>query len=113
MAAGGGFYVLAMLVTLIALIGLFLLGWVEGHFGLKPVLVTYDVFGAALDPMLTAVNRILKAEQQSMHSVNVVGLGDACRLQFSVVAGSNEHRQLLVALRTDIAFSRVQSSEVR
>lgn len=109
MAVGAGFYVLALLVTILALLGLFLLGWLEGRLGVKPLLVTYDVFGADVEEMLATVNRILEEEQQGMRSVEFARSGHVRRLQFSVLATRSDQRALLDALRTQTVFDRVQS----
>jgi len=109
MAAGGGFYVLALLVAILAFAGLFLLGWLENRLGVKPMLVTYDVFGADIEEMLATVNRILDEEQQGMRSVQFVRSGHSRRLQFAVLATRSDQRTLLDALRTATVFDRVQS----
>lgn len=109
MAAGAGFYVLALLVTILAFVGLFLLGWLEQRLGVKPLLVTYDVFGPDLEEMLATVNRILEEEQQGMRSVQYTRSGHVRRLQFSVLATRSDQRTLLDALRTATVFERVQS----
>lgn len=110
MAVGGGLYVLALLVTILALIALFLLGWLEARVSLKTITMTYDVFGSDLEEMLATVNRILESEQQAMGSVQFVRSGHSRRLQFTVSTGNREHRALLDALRVATVFERVQST---
>lgn len=108
MAAGGGLYVLAILVTILALLALFLLGWLEARLGAKPAMMIYDVFGKDLEEMLAAVDQILETQQQGMGSVQFARSGQSRRLQFKVNTGQHEHRELLNALRVATAFERVQ-----
>jgi putative Mg2+ transporter-C (MgtC) family protein len=110
MAAGSGFYLLAILVTVLALIALFLFGWLEARWLLRPLQVTYDVFGGDLEQMLAAVTHILDDVRLDMHSVQFVRTGEGRRLQFVVQAASNEQCLLLDALRIATVFDRVQST---
>jgi putative Mg2+ transporter-C (MgtC) family protein len=110
MAAGGGLYVLALLVSILVLLALFLLGWLEIWLSIKTIIMTYDVFGPDLEQMLATVNQILEAGQQTMSSVQFVRSGHSRRLQFTISARSEEHRTLLDALRTSVVFDRVQST---
>src|SRR5947199_4643850 len=52
MAAGGGLYVTAIFATLVILIALALLGKLERKFGMRSMLVTYEVTGKNTDAVL-------------------------------------------------------------
>ncbi len=110
MAVGGGLYVLALLVTILALLALFLFGWLEVRLSVKPFIMTYDVFGSDIEEMLSTVNQILESQQRAMSSVQFVRSGHSRRLQFAVEAGSREHEALLNALRVSTVLERVQST---
>ncbi len=99
MAAGAGMYLLAAFATLVILVALFLLGWMEEHFSLKPLLMTYQVSGESPDTMVAAVNQVLDDERQVMQTVHVSRDDHHCRVQFAVDATQKEHDALLKHLR--------------
>src|SRR5438046_4021979 len=59
MAAGGGLYVTAIFATLVILIALALLGKLERKFGMRSMLVTYEVTGTGAETVLIEANRVL------------------------------------------------------
>ena len=84
MAAGGGLYLTACFATVIILVALVLLGRTEAIFSLKMFATTYEVTGHNVDGMLREVNRILDAEQLTMHSIHIANADPDFRMVFSV-----------------------------
>jgi putative Mg2+ transporter-C (MgtC) family protein len=58
-AAGGGQYLAAIFATGLILVGLVLLGVVEGHFGGRDIVRVYKAVGKDAESLITAVNQIL------------------------------------------------------
>src|SRR4051812_5777458 len=84
MAAGGGLYITAVFATVLILVALAALGNLEGRFGLKTSITTFEVTGANAEAMLRDVNRILEGERLTMHSVHLASMDGQTRLTFSV-----------------------------
>ncbi len=100
MAAGGGLYWSAVFATLVILLALAVLGWAEGKFSLKPLLMTYEVTGESAEDIVGGVNQVLEDERRIMQTVQVGRSNDHFRVQFSVEATHKEHDTLLKRLRS-------------
>src|SRR5438270_9531931 len=70
-AAGAGHYLLATFATLVILLALNLLGYVEAKLGLKTYTLSYEVKGASAPEILEALNEIFEEGRHSMHAVQV------------------------------------------
>src|SRR5437868_4072295 len=99
MAAGGGFYLEAIFATIIILLSLHFLGWVETRFNLKPIMVTYEAIGARADHLMSEINEVLEEEHRIMESVQVGQRNGGFAVQFKLDATRSEHRQLLDKFR--------------
>ncbi|MGI9101589.1 MAG: MgtC/SapB family protein [Terriglobales bacterium] len=99
MAVGGGFYLIAIFSTLVILIALHMLGWMEARFSLKPLLMTYQVTGENAEEIVGAVNGALEEERRIMQTVQVGRTNSHYRVQFIVDATQKEHDALLNRLR--------------
>jgi len=109
MAAGGGLYLTAVFATIIILIGLELLGRMESAFLLKAFATTYEVTGRNVDGMLREVNRLLDAEQLTMHSVHIASADPDFRLVFSVDCEHEQQSVFSIRLHESHAFGSVTS----
>ena|SRR5579859_2534836 len=107
MAAGGGMYVIALFATIVILLALRILGWLEGRFNLKPLTMTYEVGGERGDEIVAEINRILEEEHLIMDSIRLGGIVGAILVHFTLHAGLSEHRALLEKLRTSPLLKRV------
>ena len=107
MASGGGLYLTAIFGTFMILIALELLGRLERQFSLKTFSTSYEVTGRNVESMLREVNRILDAEQLTMHSVHIANADPDFRMVFSVDGGKEEHNILCVLLHQSSAFAAV------
>src|ERR1700681_3275898 len=107
MAAGGGLYLIAFFATVMILISLVLLGRMEAAFSLKEFATTYEVTGRNVDGMLREVNRILDAEQLTMHSVHIADAGPDFRMVFSADGEREQQRGFSIRLHESTAFASV------
>jgi putative Mg2+ transporter-C (MgtC) family protein len=109
MAAGGGLYLTACFATVIILVALVLLGRTEAIFSLKMFATSYEVTGRNVDAMLREVNRVLDAEQLTMHSVHIVNADPDFRMVFSVDGEQEEQKVFSIRLHESDAFASVTS----
>ncbi len=109
MAAGGGLYVLAAVVTIMTLGALQLLGLLESRLKSKAVVLSYDLRGSDSEEMLDAVNRIVDRQQLVVRGVQYAREGDNRRVQVMVEADRDQHRAFLRELQRSTAFHRVSS----
>src|SRR5271166_4951466 len=109
MAAGGGLYLTAVFATAIILIALELLGRMEVAFSLKEFVTSYEVTGRNVDGMLREVNRILDAEQLTMHSVHIVNAEPGFRIVISVDGELDQQSVFSIRLHESNAFGAVMT----
>ncbi|MCU1305720.1 MAG: MgtC/SapB transporter [Acidobacteriaceae bacterium] len=107
MAVGGGEYLSATFATVVILLALNVLGWVEGRFNFKSVLMSYEVASKDPERVLTEVNRILEEQRLLMQTVKM-GMGNnGHRIQFTVEAKHRDHVKLTEKLRQCTEVERV------
>lgn len=109
MAAGGGLYVTAIFATLVILLALALLGKLERRFGMKSLLVTYEVTGANAESVLVEANRVLDEVRRTMQNVRVAGSAGHVRVLFSVDGPHEDQEQVNLLLHQSTVFSTVGS----
>jgi putative Mg2+ transporter-C (MgtC) family protein len=107
MAAGGGLYLTAIFATVIILLSLALLGRLERAFSIKTVLITYEVTGRNVDPMLREVNRILEDQKLTMQQVHLAAGEPESRLVFAIDCEREEQTVFDIRLHESNVFSRV------
>src|SRR5882762_11422536 len=107
MAAGGGLYITAVFATVMILLALAVLGNLEGRFGLKTSITTFEVTGANAEAMLRDVNRILEGERLTMHSVHLASMDGQTRLTFSVDCVREQRSGLSLRLHESNVFATV------
>jgi putative Mg2+ transporter-C (MgtC) family protein len=108
MAAGGGEYLPAIFATVVILIALNLLGWVERRFNLKSSLLGYSVNTKNVEAALKSLNRILDAHKLLMRSVQVGGTDGDHRIHFTVEAKHREHAHLMSEFQHCLDLDRVE-----
>ncbi|MGA2354401.1 MAG: MgtC/SapB family protein [Terriglobales bacterium] len=107
MAAGGGLYLTAIFATVLILCALVLLGRAEAVYSLKMFATSYEVTGRNVDGMLREVNRVLDAEQLTMHSIHIADADPDFRLVFSVDGEPDQQNVFAIRLHESNAFSTV------
>lgn len=108
MAAGGGEYLPAIFATVVILVALNFLGWFERRFNLKSSLMGYSANAKAVEPAITALNRILDQHHLMMKTVQVGGMEGDHRIHFSIEAKYRDHMQLMEEFRKCIDLDRVE-----
>lgn len=99
MAAGGGLMLPALFATLLLLISLHFLGWLETRLNLKPVSMTYEVRGERAEDIVASVNAILDDEHRMMQSIQLGRVNGDERMIFRVDAYRGEHTHLMERIR--------------
>lgn len=99
MAVGGGLYLIATFATLLILICLFVLGYVEQHFNLKLGVHTYEVTGKNADEMTMEINAILECIHSMPLDTQVALTSQHVRMQFDVEGTQREQDLVLDGLR--------------
>jgi len=109
MAAGAGEYLLALFATIVILLALQLLGYLETYFNLKPIMMTYEVKGARPDELLDSVNAVLDEAQRPMQSIQVGTSAGQARVMFTLSGTLKEHSSMLDRLKSVPQFISVNS----
>ena len=99
MAAGGGLYLPAIFATIVILLALHVLGFLETKFSLKLLEMTYEVSGEDPAAVIDGINVALADQHKMMQTVQVARVDHHSRVQFSVDATRAEHERLLSRLR--------------
>ncbi len=107
MAVGGGLYITAVFATVLILVALALLGNLEGRFGLKTMVTTFEATGTNVEAMLREVNRILEDQKLTMHNVHLASMNGQSRLIFGVDCGREERNLLTLRLHESNVFASV------
>ncbi len=100
MACGGGFYLLATFSTVLILLALLVLGWVETRFNLKSVAMNYSIVsGKTSDEIVNEVNAIVEECEATLRGTRLSALEGRVRMVFTVDGTHMEHKQLAARLR--------------
>lgn len=99
MAVGGGFYLMAVVATIIVLASLFLLGRLERSLNLKSMICTYEVTGKSADDISVEVNRVLEPMHALMRNAQVAPTPTHVRLQFELEGTRDRQKHYEASLR--------------
>jgi putative Mg2+ transporter-C (MgtC) family protein len=107
MAVGGGEYLAATFATVVILLGLNVLGRLEGRLNPRSALMSYEV--ASKDPanLLMEINRALEELRLQMQTVKVGQENEGHRVQFTVEAQHRDHVVLGEKLRKTVHVEKV------
>lgn len=108
MAAGGGEYLSAIFATIVILIALNALGWLERRFNLKSSLMGYAVVTKKPDVALAEINRILDKRHLLMKTVQMGGTEGNHRVHFTVEGKHRDHSVVAEELRKCADLERVE-----
>src|SRR5215471_12878611 len=109
MATGGGLYVTAIFATIVILIALAVLGKLERKFGMRSMLVTYEVTGVSAETVLVEADRVLDEVHSAMQNVRIAGSAGHVRVLFSVDGPHEDQEQINVLLHQSTVFATVGS----
>lgn len=100
MACGGGLYLDAIFATLLILLALLVLGWLERWMNLKPLYMNYTLISARpSEEMVADVNKILENLGLTLNGIKLGKVGDRQKLVCMIDGTRIEHRELLEQLR--------------
>jgi putative Mg2+ transporter-C (MgtC) family protein len=98
MACGAGLYLPAIIATLIVLLALAFVGFVEWRVNLKAYPLVYEVRGKDETGMLTSILDALDHMQERLTNVERDAIGALQRVSFSVTATKRRHENMRVRL---------------
>ncbi|HLW52459.1 MAG TPA: MgtC/SapB family protein [Candidatus Angelobacter sp.] len=111
MACGAGFYWLAVFATLLILLALRVLGWMEGRLDWKPLQVDYSVVtDKTAQEAIEEVNHVLEAQDKELSRLRLSKVDGKDHVTFSVAATRSERQELLDAFRQCEGLRNVQST---
>jgi putative Mg2+ transporter-C (MgtC) family protein len=100
MASGAGLYSLATFSTLLILLALLILGWVEGQFNLKPLTRNYTILtDKSADDLMVEINACLEECALHMQALHLSKINGASQIIFGVSGTRRMHEQLTDCLR--------------
>jgi putative Mg2+ transporter-C (MgtC) family protein len=100
MACGGGLYAEAFFASLLIVLALLLLGWVETQFNLKSLLMNYCVVTeTSTEAAVESLNSILEERGEEMQRIRLSHGNGKNKIFFSVDATHAEHRDLMARMR--------------
>src|SRR6267142_3014158 len=100
MACGGGLYLDAIFATLLILLALLVLGWLERWMNLKPMYMNYTLISSRpSEEMVADVNKVLENLGLTLNGIKLGKVGDRQKLVCMIDGTRVEHRQLLEQLR--------------
>ncbi len=112
MACGGGLYLPALFATLLIFIGLFVLGWVETQFNLKPLVMNYSLVSSKPpDGLVPEVKMLVQLENKTAQDVQVATFRGNQRITFSVEGTRKEHKHLMKTFHDLEDFRGMQTME--
>jgi putative Mg2+ transporter-C (MgtC) family protein len=110
MACGGGLYLLAVSATVLLLLALQVLGWIERRFNWKPILMNYSVVtNKPAHKVMEEINHVLEAQDKELSGVRLSKVDDKDRVVFTVAATRREQEELLDGFRQCDGLESVQA----
>jgi putative Mg2+ transporter-C (MgtC) family protein len=108
-AAGASHYLLAAFATIIILLSLNLLGWIEAKAGLVVITMSYEIKGSNADQLLDKVKDILDESHHFIHDPQVINTQESSRVVFSLTCTLPEHKKLQAKMKTQPGFESVST----
>lgn len=107
MACGAGLYGAAALGTMIVIVALQLVGFLEKRANLKRFPLVYEVRGRDQAQMLTSVLNAMDQAGERLNNIEQDAIGDLQRVSFALNATKNQHERLWTRLRAEPAIDRL------
>lgn len=108
-AAGASHYLLAIFATIIILLSLNVLGWIEAKAGLLLITMTYEIKGANGPQIVDEVNVVLEEAHHSMQALQVGTSQNLARVTFNLTCTLPEHKKLQAKLKMQPGLDRVNT----
>ena len=104
MACGAGLFLPAVIATLIVLVAVFLIGFLEWKMSLKAYSLIYETRGSDETSMMVSILDAMDKEQQRLDGVDRDTIGAIQRISFSHSATRKKHEQLRAHLTAEPAI---------
>ncbi len=109
MAAGAGLYTTAIFATLLVLLALVVVGWLEVELNLRNLRTIYEVTGSSVEVISTEVNAILESDHKLMTEFAPAQTPEHWRMQFTVEGTHREQVRLLARLKQSSVFGNANA----
>lgn len=111
MACGAGLYLLGISATIMLLLALRLLGWLEARLDWKPLEVNYSVVtDKSAQEALDEINKVLESQDKELMGVRLGKEAGKDRVMFTVAATRSERQDLLDGFRQCEGLLNVQAT---
>ncbi len=100
MATGMGLYVTALFTTLVILLSLTALGWIEDRFSLKTRLLTFRLTTANLEAVMSVSHKTLDSLGVAMQHFQVFRIGADFVIEFDADVSHTQQQQIVQQLGT-------------
>lgn len=104
MSCGAGLFATATIATVIALLSLELVGFLEQRVNLKIYPLIYEARGKDETSMLTSILDAMDKEKERLNAVDREPIGSLQRISFSLTATKRQHEQLRARLMAEPAI---------
>jgi putative Mg2+ transporter-C (MgtC) family protein len=98
-AAGSGHYLLATFATMVILVALNALGYIEATLGLKTVTLSYEIKGKSAPEILEPLNEIVEESRHTMQGLQVGRSQGLSRVTFNLTCTLPEHQKIQALLK--------------
>jgi putative Mg2+ transporter-C (MgtC) family protein len=109
MACGAGLFLPAVIATLIVVVAMLVIGFVEWKVSLKAYPLIYEVRGSDETNMLISILDAMDKEQQRLYGVDRDEIGVLQRVSFSLSATKRRHERLHKRLLAEPAISELKT----
>jgi putative Mg2+ transporter-C (MgtC) family protein len=109
MACGAGLYLPALIATVIVLIAMAMLGFVEWKVSLKTYSLIYETRGSDSDNMLVSILDAMDKQQLRLTGVERDSIGVLQRVSFALSATRRRHERMKTLLRAEPAISELKT----
>jgi putative Mg2+ transporter-C (MgtC) family protein len=109
MACGAGLFLPAIIATVIVVVAMLLIGFVEWRVSLKAYSLIYEVRGSDETNMLTSILDAMDHEQQRLYGVDRDAIGILQRVSFSLSATKRRHERLRARLLAEPSISELKT----
>jgi putative Mg2+ transporter-C (MgtC) family protein len=106
MACGAGLYAAATIATVIVLLSLELVGFLEQRVNLKVYPLVYEARGGDETGMLISILDAMDQEKERLSSYDKDAIGSLQRVSFSLTATKRQHQRLQTRLLADLKIYR-------
>jgi putative Mg2+ transporter-C (MgtC) family protein len=108
MACGAGLFLPAIIATVIVVVAMLLIGFVEWRVSLKAYPLIYEARGSDETNMLTSILDAMDHEQQRLYGVDRDSIGVLQRVSFSLSATKRRHERLRIRLLAEPSISELK-----